>query len=310
MELKQLKENFENYFRDVFGEEFFEIKKQFFSYKRRAIRVNTIKIQPERLFALLTERGIKLEKIPFIDCGFFVETNITLGNLLEHSLGYFYVQDASSMIPPLVLDPKPGELVLDVAAAPGSKTTQIAAMMNNEGLIIANDVSGDRLSILAMNLQRMGVKNVITMLSDASLEEFPFQFDKILLDAPCSATGTISLDEPSPAIMWNPKTWRKLSKIQLKLLNNTWKSLKVGGILVYSTCSIDPMEDEYVVTEFLNSHPDAELMPIELNNIKRYKPLKEFHNQKFHEKIDFCLRILPHYYQSEGFFVAKLRKKA
>ncbi|MEM4396306.1 MAG: RsmB/NOP family class I SAM-dependent RNA methyltransferase [Candidatus Woesearchaeota archaeon] len=309
MELKHLKENFEQYFSEVFGEEFLEIKKQFFSYKRKAIRANTIKIQPEKLYNLLTEKGIKLEKIPFIDCGFFLETNVTLGNLLEHSLGYFYVQDASSMIPPLVLDPKPGELVLDVAAAPGSKTTQMAAMMNNEGLIIANDVSGDRLSILAMNLQRMGVKNVITVLSDASVEQIPFKFDKILLDAPCSATGTISIDEPSPAKMWNPKTWKRLSKIQLKLLNNVWNFLKVGGILVYSTCSIDPMEDEYVITEFLTSHDDAELIPIELN-IKRYSPIKEFHNQKFHENVDYCLRILPHFYQSEGFFVAKLKKKA
>ncbi|MEM1988739.1 MAG: RsmB/NOP family class I SAM-dependent RNA methyltransferase [Candidatus Woesearchaeota archaeon] len=309
MELKHLKENFEQYFSEVFGEEFLEIKKQFFSYKRKAIRANTIKIQPEKLYNLLTEKGIKLEKIPFIDCGFFLETNVTLGNLLEHSLGYFYVQDASSMIPPLVLDPKPEELVLDVAAAPGSKTTQMAAMMNNEGLIIANDVSGDRLSILAMNLQRMGVKNVITVLSDASVEQIPFKFDKILLDAPCSATGTISIDEPSPAKMWNPKTWKRMSKIQLKLLNNVWNFLKVGGILVYSTCSIDPMEDEYVITEFLNSHNDAELIPIELN-IKRYPSIKEFHNQKFHENVDYCLRILPHFYQSEGFFVAKLRKKA
>ncbi|MEM4500265.1 MAG: RsmB/NOP family class I SAM-dependent RNA methyltransferase [Candidatus Woesearchaeota archaeon] len=308
MLLKALKESFEEYYGNIFPD-FDLIKEQFFKHKRKSIRINTLKVSVEEIKMSLIKKGISLEKIPFIDNGFFVDSTVTLGNLLEHSLGFIYVQDASSMIPALVLNPQPGEIVLDAASAPGSKTTHMAELMRNQGVIIANDVDGSRLSILSANIQRLGIKNVVVVRHDATVFDFGMQFDKILIDAPCSATGTISLDEPAPAIMWNPHVWRRLSTLQLKLLNNLWRFLRKEGFLVYSTCSLDPMENEYVISEFLKMHEDAEVVPIYIPNLKVASGIRLLDKTSFNEEVVKCIRIMPYFYGSEGFFICKLKKK-
>jgi len=154
----------------------------------KSIRVNTLKITTPKLKSKLND--FKLKKIPWCKEGFFISGSRTdLGNLSEHGLGYFYIQEASSMIPPLVLNPK-DDLVLDMAAAPGSKTTQMAAMMKNSGVIIANDLDYKRIVSLNSNLQRCGVSNTVTTMMEGRFLK-NYHFDKILLDAPCSGTGTI-----------------------------------------------------------------------------------------------------------------------
>ena len=191
-------------------------RKYSLSYLRKSIRVNLLKTTIKRVKELLADW--KLEAIPWCREGFFIEhkkeERFDIGNTKAHFLGYIFVQEAASMIPPVVLDPKPREFVLDMCAAPGSKTTQIAAMMQNTGLIIANDVTVDRIKLLGMNLQRCGVRNhTITIMSGQSIKGV--EFDRILVDAPCSATGAI---RKSLRVIkeWNPKAIKRLSGLQKK----------------------------------------------------------------------------------------------
>ncbi len=174
------------------------------SFLRRSIRVNTVLVSVAKAKKSIEAKGWVLEKIPWCKEGFWIShpERRDVGNLLEYHLGWIYVQEAASMIPPLVLKPKPGDFVLDMCAAPGSKTTQIAAMMKNEGIIIANDYKGQRLQSLGINLQRSGLTNVMVTLMHGK-RFHGFQFDKILVDAPCSGTGTIRKSLKTVNI-WNP----------------------------------------------------------------------------------------------------------
>ncbi|MBS3101863.1 NOL1/NOP2/sun family putative RNA methylase [Candidatus Woesearchaeota archaeon] len=286
-----------------------EFKKYSLSFLRRSIRVNTIKISIENLKKRLDENW-NLEPVPWCKEGFWIEhkekERRDIGNLIEHSLGYFYAQEAASMIPPLVLGPKEDEVVLDMAASPGSKTTQIAALMGNKGFLIANDYTTERMKPLSINLQRCGVSNaIITLMQGQWFKEM--LFDKILLDAPCSGTGTIRKSLKTLRI-WNPVMVKRLAGTQRQLIDTAFKNLKQGGILVYSTCSLEPEENEGVIDFLLNKYENAELEPIKLSNIKKSEPILNFENKKYNDEIKKCLRIWPQDNDTEGFFVAKIRK--
>jgi len=277
-------------------------------YLRKAIRVNTLKITVPALVKRLRGQW-NLDPVPWCHEGFWIEhragERTDIGNLLEHSLGYIYVQDPASMIPPLALAPKPGETVLDLCAAPGSKTTQIAAMMRNEGLIVANDLTHERLASLGINLQRMGVQNALVTQMDGMT--ITGAFDRILLDAPCSATGTIR--RSSAALKtWNINSVKRIAGVQRKLLHHAWSLLKPGGTLVYSTCSLEPEENEQQIDDFIVGHSDAMPEPIQLN-IQTKGALKSFDGRTFSGEIQKCLRLFPQDNDTEGFFVAKLMKK-
>ena len=275
-------------------------------YLRRSIRVNTLKTNINQLTNRLN-KAFTLEKVPWCNEAFFVEgERRDLGNLIEHSLGYFYIQEAASLIPPLVLDPKENEVILDMAAAPGSKTTQMAAMLNNLGIIIANDVKFERLKSLYINLQRCGVSNTIMTLSHISSIK-GLSFDKILLDAPCSGTGAIR-KSLGTLLMWNPNMIKRISKLQKKLIMTAFENLKDNGVLVYSTCSLEPDENEGVIDYLLRSYDNAQLQKIEIENIKRSSPILEFEGTSFNSEIEKCLRIWPQDNDTEGFFVAKIKK--
>ncbi len=270
---------------------------------RKSIRINTLKISVSELKKRLA--GYKLTQIPWCKEGFFVEGPRTdLGNLREHQLGYFYIQEAASMIPPIVLDPRGGEIVLDACAAPGSKTTQMACMMENKGVIIANDIKPDRLTALATNLQRCGVSNAV--LTKSWAEAINMKFDKILLDAPCSGTGTIRKSLKTIKI-WNPNMYKKLAGVQKKLICHCFDLLKKDGIMVYSTCSISPEENEEVVDFLLGMYNNAKLEKINLN-IKRSKAITENNGKKLSKEIEKCLRIWPQDNDTSGFFVAKIKR--
>lgn len=228
-----------------------------------------------------------------------------IGNLKEHALGYFYVQEAASMIPPIALDPKENNVVLDMAAAPGSKTTQLAAMMNNTGAIIANDVDASRIPVLDLNLQRCGATNTIITHMKAELIKEQ-RFDRILLDAPCSGTGTIRKSLKTIK-MWNPDMVKRLSITQKNMIENAFSLLKQEGVMTYSTCSLEPDENEAVVDFLLKKHDDARIEDIKLD-IKRSPAVAEFNGIKYSNEISKCLRIWPQDNDTEGFFVAKIRK--
>ena len=248
---------------------------------QNSIRCNTLKINPEKLKEKLINKGWKIKQ-PFKDYpeimiieGKFSEKepiishigvggrgkeggkNLILlepgelGNSLEHLLGYYYVQDIASMLSIIALKPNKNEIILDLCASPGSKTTQIAAKVENTGTIIANDLSISRLQILSANLERCGVTNTIITRKDAikfceQVKKTGILFDKILLDAPCSGEGTLRSSYRT-SLMWNSNTIKSLSKLQKKMFKNAFEILKPQGEIVYSTCTHAPEENEEVV---------------------------------------------------------------
>jgi len=232
-----------------------------------------------------------------------------LGNSVEHLLGYFYVQELSSMLPLLVLKPSPGEFVLDLCASPGSKTTQMAAMMENKGTVIANDIKLDRIKILSANLERCGVMNVVVTRNDGvglcnRLGKKGFKFDKILLDVPCSGEGTLR-SSPKTFMMWNFKVVKKLSREQKKLFAYALRALKKGGEIVYSTCTHAPEENEAVVDFAVRNFP-VEVIKIELP--LRCRPgVLEWYDERFSNEVCKSCRIYPQDNDSEGFFIAKFK---
>ncbi len=309
--------------------DFEEFKKYSLSFLRRSIRVNTIKMQVNELKKRL-EKDWALEQVPWCKEGFYIEhikkERRDIGNLIEHSLGYFYIQEAASMIPPIVLEPKEDEIVLDMAASPGSKTTQIASYMNNKGLLIANDYTTERMKPLSLNIQRCGITNcIITLMQGQWFKNL--SFDKILLDAPCSGTGTIRKSLKT-LLLWNPYMVKRLAGTQKQLIETAFSNLKENGTLVYSTCSLEPEENEGVIDFLLNKHENAKLEEIKLKGIKRSEPILEFEKQKYNEalknskgifgapkislkfssEIKKCIRIWPQDNDTEGFFVAKIKK--
>lgn len=266
---------------------------------RKTIRVNTLKTTISEI-----KKRMKLEPIPWCDTGFYIE-GYGIGNTLEHYLGYIYIQGAASMIPPIVLDSQKNDLVLDMCASPGSKTSQIAAMMDNTGLIIANDNAIDRLKPLTLNLQRCGVSNtVFTKMEGRWFKDL--EFDRILVDAPCSGIGTIRKSF-NTIQMWNPNFSRKMCGIQKQLLSTAIPLLKENGTLVYSTCTLEPEENEGVVDAILQKFPEVKLEKIGLD-IKHGPAVDEFEGRAYSSEVKKCLRIWPQDNDTEGFFIAKFRK--
>lgn len=285
-----------------------EFKKYSLCFLRRSIRVNTIRGTIKDVKKSIEAKGWKLDPVLWCKEGFWIsnQERKDVGNLLEHHLGKIYVQEAASMIPPLVLQPKPGDIVLDMCAAPGSKTTQMAAMMKNKGVLIANDYKGQRLQSLGINLQRSGLTNsIITLMHGKRFHGF--QFDKILLDAPCSGTGTIRKSLKTIRI-WNANMITKLARQQKELIENAFNNLKPGGEMVYSTCSVEPEEDEGVVDFLLKKYENAKIVPAKLPGLKTAKPVMEFKKEKYHPDIKHTLRIWPQDNDTEGFYVAKIKK--
>lgn len=318
MQLKQfpeagnikLKPAFEERYRKLLGKNFDEYCKYSFSFLTRSIRVNTLKASIASVKENLEAQGWKLEQIPFCREGFWVEHEtgrLDIGNAPGHALGFFYVQEAASMIPPIVLDPRPGDLVLDMCASPGSKTTQIAQYMENKGLLISNDFTTDRMKALGLNIQRMGITNaVITKMYGQWFAKKKMLFDKILVDAPCSGTGTIRKSLKTITI-WNPTMIERLASTQKKLLEGAFGILRPGGTLVYSTCSTEPLENEGVISDLLENNRDAKIEEINLD-LKRSEPFKEFEGARFNEEVKKCLRLWPQDNDTEGFFVTKIKK--
>lgn len=284
-----------------------EYKKYSLSFLRKSIRINTLK-KPVSEVLKRVEKDWNVLPIPWCKEGYWVEHKqgrLDVGNTIEHALGYYYVQEAASLIPPLVLDPQPGDRVIDIAASPGSKASQICQLMKNEGIVVANDVSGLRLAALGINLQRCGALNVITtQMRGEQMKEM--QFDKVLLDAPCSGTGTIRKSLKTVR-MWNPEMIKRIAGMQRKLILAAYQLVAPGGTLVYSTCSTEPEEDEAIVS-FLLDNTDATVEPVELPGLKHGPAVTEFEGTTYRKEVKHCLRLWPQDNDTEGFFVAKIKK--
>lgn len=296
------------------AKEFFEIA---YTSCPDYIRVNTLKITPGELKKRLESYGWIIKQpyeespeVLIVDRASNLKPG-ELGKAYEHLLGYFYVQEISSMLPIFALQPKANELVLDLCASPGSKTTQAAAMMNNQGTIIANEVSLGRIRILSANLEKCGVMNTMITRKDGVQfckrwsNEIKIPFDKILVDAPCSGEGTLR-KSPKTFDMWNLGYIKSLSRIQRKMAGEALKLLKVGGEMIYSTCTLSPEEDEGVVN-YLKQNFDIEIEKVILP-LKTREGVTEWDGEKFNDEIKNCIRLYPQDNNSDGFFLAKMRK--
>lgn len=275
------------------------------------IRCNTLKINTETLYSRLAKKWKIIQPYPEHKEIMLIDQDLgpgELGNAIEHMLGYYYIQEICSMMSVIALDPKEGELVLDLCASPGSKTTQIASKMKNSGTLMANDLKTDRIAILSSNLERCGVSNSIVTRNDAinlcaNLSKENIKFDKILLDAPCSGEGTLRSSQKT-FLIWNEKVIKKLSRQQKKLIAYAFKCLKKDGTIVYSTCTHGPEENEEIVDFAINN------FPVKVESIKL--PLKyrdgvtKWGKEDYSLEVKKCARIYPQDNDSEGFFVSKM----
>jgi len=231
-----------------------------------------------------------------------------IGKTLEHSIGEYYIQSLSSMIPPLVLDPQPTDKVLDLCSAPGSKTTQIAASMQNKGTLLVNEIQLDRLKTLVFNLERMNVVNagVIHSKGEVLSRFFQNHFDKILVDAPCSGLG-IMQKKNEVSNWWTKEKAEQLGELQYRLLLSALKMAKVGGEIVYSTCTLSVEENEIVIDKLLKKFP-IKLLPVTLP-ILSHEAFTMLHGFELDQSIQNAKRIIPWEVNSEGFFVVKILKE-
>ncbi len=275
---------------------------------RTAIRMNTLKHPTEGTVKKISSKGVDLEKIPWLEDGFYADFHgYSPGALLEHMLGFYYVQGVPSMTAVAVLNPEPGDVVVDMAAAPGGKTTHLSQLMQNQGTLIALEQDRLRMGSLTSNIMRCGVENAIVFRGDAKkLEELDFQIDKILLDAPCSGEGLIPLD-PTRKTSKTMADIRFCATVENELLDAAVRALRPGGEMVYSTCTIAPEENEYVVDDMLTRHPGLRVAPISLEfGTPGYSSP---YGVSMHESLSLARRFLPHLHGTEGFFICRLVKE-
>jgi 16S rRNA (cytosine1407-C5)-methyltransferase len=282
---------------EILGEEFEEFLRYITSHRIRPyIRANTLKISPKDLRERLEGKGFVLSDT-ILDYAFRVDYYPSeLGKTLEHFVGYYYVQDLASMLPAHILNPRKHSFVLDIASAPGSKTTLLSALMENTGFILANDYSMERTKATVNNVERLGCLNVaISIYKGEKLVKFYKNFfDYALVDAPCTSLGTLHKN-PEVIKWWSPKEVKEMSNIQIRLLLSAFEMLKNGGEMVYSTCTLTYEENEGVVEKFLNlTGAKVEEVKIGIGEVEG--------------GVKGTVRLYPHRTKTEGFFIAKFRK--
>lgn len=270
------------------------------------LRVNTLKYNIQDLMRYFKEINIKFERVLWYKDALVVKNanEKEIQKLEIYQKGYIYLQSLSSMVPPIVLNPKEGENVLDLTAAPGSKTTQMAALMNGKGYILANELDKIRYEKLKYNVNSQGadIVEVVNGRGEKIGEQYQEKFDKVLLDTPCSGEGRFSIYNVQSYKTWSTKTVNDLTKMQRKLFKSAYNSLKQNGTLVYSTCTLNKEENEYILDWALNNF-NVKLVPIGIE-IKDSIPA---FNEGLDKSINKAIRILPSK-NMEGFFVAKFVK--
>lgn len=269
----------------------------------RGLRVNTLKCDDDTLKRLL---DIEMTKTPFCEHGYYISNGVSgLGNHPLHHAGAFYLQEPSAMSAVTALDVHKGDKVLDLCAAPGGKSTQIAADLGGEGLLVANEIVSGRAKILASNLERMGVRNAVVTNAhpDVICGELQGWFDRVLVDAPCSGEGMIRR-EAAAVSEWRLENHEMCAERSAKILDSAAMALKAGGIMVYSTCTLSAEENERTVDEFLTRHPEFSLVDITAKFGRAAYP-RLCGRDDIHKS-----RRIIYPDGGEGHFVAKLQKSA
>ena len=254
-----------------------------------------LRINPARKAAPEAAKAYADQSVPWEKCGFYLKEGMKPGAGIAHAAGAFYLQEASAMLSVAVMQPKPGERILDLCAAPGGKSSQIAGYMGNAGLLISNEPEPSRCRVLASNLERMGAMHaaVVNAYPDGLSARWQEEFDAILCDAPCSGEGMFRRDK-NARLEWKPGSPAGCAKRQAEILDQAAKMLKKGGRLIYSTCTFNPDENENTILAFLDRHPDFRAEDFEIEGIGR--------------SVNGCMRIFPHRHKGDGHFAAKLVK--
>ena len=272
---------------------------------KQSFRVNTIKGKKDEIINKIKNYDPEIKNVNWCDNAFI--SNLTnLGSSIEHFTGQIYIQELTSMIPPLIVNDLLQEnKILDCCAAPGSKTTQIADIMKNKGHIIANDARHARIKSLRGNLDRLGITNTTVTLRD--FKSFPnTDADVYFVDVPCSSEGTIR-KKNAVTRKWKENDYERFNKIQKGLLKKACQMAPIGSTVVYSTCTFAPEENENVVSTILNEE-NMKLKKITINGMKLGKGITNWKKTEYDKEIENCARIWPHHNDTDGFFIARMEK--
>ncbi len=311
---------------EMLGEQYEAFLASYGKPHRPTLRVNTLKLTPDELRAIAPFCG---DPVPWQENGIYYPDSdeVRPGKHPFHEMGLYYIQEASAMIPASLRTPRKGERVLDLCAAPGGKTTQLAAALGGEGLLVANEIHPARAAILAQNVERMGIANaLVTNESPASLaKHFPAFFDMIVVDAPCSGEGMFRKEDDA-VTMWSPDNVTLCAERQSEILNEAAKMLVGGGYMVYSTCTFAPEENEGTLVRFLLDHPEFEVVEPESHAVLAAREaglidrgrlewvttvqIPDEKRAALAEQVEKSLRLFPHHADGEGHFAVLLHKTA
>jgi len=277
------------------------------------LRVNTLKISTEQFKKV---SPFELEAVPWTEDGFYISGDAAPGKHPYYHAGMYYIQEPSAMLPGQVLGAEPGERILDICAAPGGKTVQIAAAMKGRGLLVSNDINVERVKALVKNIELCGIRNAVVLNESPErlAQSFAGFFDRILIDAPCSGEGMFRKDETAVK-SWESFKCERCTQLQEPILHYADRMLKSGGTLVYSTCTFSPEENEQMIMKFISSHEGYELAEIpkvagiEGGRPEWADPDNVFDAAVCRDMISRAARLWPHKLRGEGHFVAKLVKK-
>ncbi len=280
----------------IMGEEVDEFINLLNEKPYEGIRVNTNRISVNDF---INNYNFDITKSPFATNGFYINKSLGLGYSEEHMLNLFYIQEPSASAAVTILNPKKNSLVLDICASPGSKSTQILEMLDNTGLLVCNETINSRVNALKENINKYACNNVVIINDDTTniANNLEGIFDYVLCDAPCSGEGMFRKNEEAIK-QWSLKYVKKCKELQEVIIENAFKCLKKDGILVYSTCTFNKYENEELIKEFLDRHPDAKLMDINVNFGRKSLPIGNY---------GYGLRITP-MDKGEGHFIAKIKR--
>lgn len=302
--MMELPEAFKEKMKGLLETEYDEFLKSYEEERVQGLRLNPVKVEAE---TFLSRAPFHLTKIPWVREGYYYDASDRPGKHPYHEAGLYYIQEPSAMAVVELLDPKPGECVLDLCAAPGGKTTHIAGRLAGQGFLLSNEIHPARAKILSQNVERMGIKNgVVTNETPERLaERFPEFFDKMVVDAPCSGEGMFRKDEEA-CRQWSPDHVVMCAERQRMILEQAAKMLKAGGRLVYSTCTFSPEEDEQTIETFLLDHPEFEIE--DMGEQKGLSPGRAEWGAGNVRALDKTYRIWPHRSEGEGHYLAVLIK--
>lgn len=287
------------------------IYRSFYKGRSTSFRVNSLKGSTNEVMEELMSKKIKAVNHPLLKNAFIVKDKkeSALRKLEVYKYGKIYLQNISSMLPPLFLDLREDNVILDMCAAPGGKSLHMADLTNNKATILANDVNEVRRERLNYNIEKQGATSIIVFGSDGCTigKRLNRYFDRILLDAPCSGEGIMKIGSNNSYSNWNKRKVELASKLQKRLFDSAYNALKPGGIMVYSTCTLNPFENEEVINYALEKYKDLSLEEIDINLPNIIRGVTNYDKKSYNEELKKTIRVIPNEHM-EGFFIAKILK--